>query len=75
MLYKMILTRKSTVGSIFFSVTARLIAEENSMWVMDTIMMAHEVSFAIERNATSAALDNFAADISLFTSAFGRSER
>ncbi len=77
MLYKMILSRKSTVRSIFVSITARRIAEENisSFWVMDTSNMAQDVNFALERNATSVAIDNFVAGIALFTSEFGRPER
>ena len=75
MLYKMILSRKSTVRSSPVSVTARRIAVVNVYRVMDTSNMAQEVSFALERNATSAAIDNFVADMALLTSAFGRPER
>jgi hypothetical protein len=67
MLYKMILSCKSTMLSIFVSVTARGIAVPNlsSLCIMDTYRVAHEVSFALERSATNETLDIFRAHMRL----------
>jgi hypothetical protein len=77
MLYKMVLTSESTLRSIRVSLTAIGVAVPNlgSVCMMDTLPVAGEVSFALERSTTNATFDNFHADMRLFASALGRPER